>query len=64
MYERTTTTQHTAVSRILSAQKDENSAPAKQSDTAGGVCFSSIFGSATNCVIHVNVAGQTPKLDN
>ena len=29
MYERTTTTQHTAVSRILSAQKDENSAPAK-----------------------------------
>ena len=63
MYERTTTTQHMAVTRILSAHKDENSsslskAPTKQSDTSGGVCFSSIFGNATDCVINVTVAGQ------
>ena len=50
-------------------QKDEakstcnSSLPAKQSDTAGGVCFS-IFGTTTNCVINVNLAGQPPKLDN
>ena len=70
MYERTTTTQHMEVSRVLSAQKDQkyatcnSSLPAKQSDTAGGVCFSTIFGTTTNCVINVNLAGQPPKLDN
>ena len=70
MYECTTTTQHMEVSRVLSAQKDQkyatcnSSLPAKQSDTAGGVCFSTIFGTTTNCVINVNLAGQPPKLDN
>ena len=73
MYERSTTTQHMEVSRVLSAQKDQkdeakstcnSSLPAKQSDTAGGVCFSTIFGTTTNCVIKVNLAGQPPKLDN
>ena len=70
MYECTTITQHMEVSRVLSAwkvQKDEvkstcnSSLPAKPRDTAGGVCFSTIFGTTTNCVIK---AGQSPKLDN
>ena len=64
MYERTTTTQYMAVSRVLCVQNDENCsfnssvsrAPAKQHDAAASMTFSTLFGSVANCVINVNVA--------
>lgn len=72
MYERTTTTQHMAVARVLCTGNDENCAyntsvsraPAKQDDAAASMAFSTMFGSVENCVINVNVGGQAPKLNN
>ena len=62
MYERTTTSQHMAVSNVLLAAKDVtfssgnscSDAPAKQGVAGGSVCFTSIFGNTSNCVINVN----------
>lgn len=72
MYERTTTTQHIGVARVLCAAKDENCAfnssvsraPAKESTTTAGTVFSTMFGTVANCVINVNVGGKSPDLNN
>ena len=72
MYERTTTTQHIGVARVLCAGKDENfafdssvsRAPAKESTTTAGTVFSTMFGTVANCVINVNVGGKSPELNN
>ena len=72
MYERTTTSQHVAVSNILSSTTEVNlpqstahahaHAHAKPVADAG-VSFSTMFASASNCVININMATPVPGLE-
>ena len=56
-----------AVSNILTAPTEVKYAEsdmkqASQNDVASGsICFTSIFGSALNCVINVNMAAPKPE---
>ena len=54
MYERTTTSQHIAVSSVLSGAED-SSVPSTTTNKVDIPTHSAMFASVSNCVINVNV---------
>ena len=63
-YERKTTMQHMAVSKVLSAKENCRflDAQPKPGSSENAIGFSSVFANTSNCVINVNICGP-PKAE-